>query len=160
MKLPKNSLALAAIAALLALAPASHAQPTNGNHTPPGTNAPGGGGRRMRNAEEQLNQLSEQLKLTEEQKPQVKAALEEQNKKLTELRGDSGVAQEDRRTKMQTIREETTKKLKEILTPEQFKKYGEIQQQQRNRRPTGAPGAPATGGPGAEGGNTKPADGK
>ncbi len=73
--------------------------------------------------QQRLDQMSEQLNLTDAQKPKVKAVLEENAKKMQELRGDTSLSQEQRREKMQAMREEQTKKFKEILTPEQYEKY-------------------------------------
>jgi Spy/CpxP family protein refolding chaperone len=70
-------------------------------------------------AEQRLERLTTTLSLTDEQKPKVKAVLEDTAKKM------QAVAPEERREKGRTIREEETKKLKEILTADQFKKYEE-----------------------------------
>ena len=130
MRLTKTSLAIIAVAGALALSPSSRAQ----------TNTPPAGGRQGgRGADQQLAQLSEQLKLTDEQKPKVKTVLEEQRKKTQELRSDTTLAPQDLRTKRQAIMQDTSKKMKEILTADQFKKYEEWMQQQRGRG--GAAGA-------------------
>jgi Spy/CpxP family protein refolding chaperone len=124
MRLTKTSLAIIAVAGALALSPSSRAQ----------TNTPAGGrNARGRGAEQQLGQLSEQLKLTDEQKTKVKTVLEEQQKKAQELRSDTSISQQDMRTKRQAIMQDTGKKMKENLTAEQFKKYEEWRQQQRGR---------------------------
>src|SRR5581483_2287005 len=68
-------------------------------------------------ADNRLMYLSQQLGLTEEQKPKVHAVLEE------EFKGLQGVPREQRREKMAAMQEETSKKLKDILTPEQYTKY-------------------------------------
>ena len=68
-----------------------------------------------------LEQLTTELKLTDEQKPKVEAALKDMMDKQRELRNETD--QEARRTKQTALREELTKKMKEILTPEQFEKY-------------------------------------
>ena len=83
--------------------------------------------------------MTEQLNLTAEQQPKVKAVLDERTKKVTEIRSDSTIPREQLRPKMQAIEEETTHKLQAILTPEQFKKYEAWHAQQRGRR------GPATG---------------
>ena len=143
MKFTRTSMAVIAMAGLLSLSPAASAQ----TNTPPGGAPPAGGrGMRGRTVEQQLTQLTEVLKLTDEQKPKIKAALEEQNKKMQELRGDTALSPEDLRAKRQTITQDTNKKLKEILTAEQFKKYEEWQQQQRGRGRGGAGGAGGAGG--------------
>src|SRR6476659_4497966 len=96
MKFTKTSLIIMAVAGVLALSSSSQAQ----TNTPPGgRQGQGGGGARGRGAEQQLQQFSEQLKLTDAQKPKVKAALEEQVKKLQDLRADTTLSQQDRRAK-------------------------------------------------------------
>jgi periplasmic protein CpxP/Spy len=69
--------------------------------------------------EQRLERMSTQLNLTDAQKPKVKAVLDDTAKKMQDL------APDERREKGRKIREEETKKLKEILTPDQFKKYEE-----------------------------------
>jgi len=76
--------------------------------------------------EQRLDRLTEQLKLTDEQKPKVKTVLEEETKKMQDLRGDTSVSREDRMDKIQTIQKETAAKLKGILTPEQYEKYEKL----------------------------------
>ncbi len=75
--------------------------------------------------EQRLERMSTQLNLTDEQKPKVKAVLEETSKKM------QAVPQEERREKGRTIREEEMKKFKGILTEEQYKKYEEMSQSMR-----------------------------
>jgi len=99
---------------------------------PPGPRPPG-----MRGGPT-LEQLTQQLSLTDEQKPKVKAILDTRDKKIAELRGDSSLSQEDRRTKMQSIREEVTAQMKGVLTAEQFDKWQKMSQ--RGRRPGPPPG--------------------
>jgi hypothetical protein len=86
-----------------------------------------GGGKRGPSVEEQMTRMTEELKLTDDQKPKVKAALEDRQKQMGELRGDTSLSREDRRAKMTTIREATDKKLKEILKPDQWDKYEKMQ---------------------------------
>jgi periplasmic protein CpxP/Spy len=93
-------------------------------------------GRGQRGPEAQLERLTTELKLDDKQKARAKTVLEEQIKQMQALREDSGQSPEDRRAKMQSIRQEGNKKMKEILTAEQFKKYEELQAQ---RGPQGRP---------------------
>jgi periplasmic protein CpxP/Spy len=78
------------------------------------------GGKRGFSVEQRLERMSTQLDLTDAQKPKVKAVLEETDKKVKDT------PQEERREKMRKLREDETKTLKEILTPDQFKKYQEM----------------------------------
>ena len=92
-----------------------------------------GGGRRGRGqftVEQRLERMTTELKLTDEQKPKVKAVLEEQDKKMQGLRD---LAQDERATKMREMREESNKKMKTILTADQYKQYEEMNQRRRNR---------------------------
>lgn len=78
----------------------------------------GGGGKRgFPTAEERLARIDEAVKLTDEQKPKVKAVLEDSAKAMRD------VPQDQRREKMGEIMAEQDKKLKDILTPEQYEKY-------------------------------------
>jgi len=87
-------------------------------------NKEGKGGKRGRmTAEERLKQMDESLKLTDAQKPKVKAALEDTQTKMQEARS---APQEERGEKMRTIMADEGKKMKEILTPEQYTKYEEM----------------------------------
>jgi len=90
-----------------------------------------GGGRRGPSVEQRMDRMTEELKLTDAQKPKVKAVLEATAKKGQELRGDTSVPREERREKMQAIMEQENKQLKEILTPDQYTKYEKIRAEMR-----------------------------
>lgn len=119
MKSIKTSVATVALAALLAGSLSTYAQ----THT-------NSAGRTMRGGEGQITRLSAELKLTDDQKAKVKTILEEQNKKRREMRAEGTPD----RAKMQELQQETTKKMKEVLTADQFTKYEEFIKTQRNRR--------------------------
>ena len=80
--------------------------------------------------ERQLEQMTKELSLTDAQKPKVKAVLEETAKKRQESTGGSG---EDRRALM----ENQNKKLKEILTPDQYEKLQKLQAERRGGKKKG-----------------------
>ncbi len=67
-----------------------------------------------------VEQMDKIVKLTDAQKTKLTALFEEQGKKMAEMRD---LPQDQRREKMQAFREESDKKLKEILTPDQFEKW-------------------------------------
>jgi Spy/CpxP family protein refolding chaperone len=95
---------------------------------------PAGKKRGAMGVEQQLERMTTELKLTDAQVPKVKALLEEGAKKRGELRD---ATPEERREKMTAMREEQDKKLKEILTPEQFEKWTKMRDEMRKK---GGPG--------------------
>ena len=139
MKPAKLSLIAAIVAgSLLAGTGLTNAQSTNENRPP-------GGRRGGMSVEQQMERMNQALNLTNEQKPKVKAVLEDTAKKRQDL---AGLDQQERREKMRSITEEQDKKLKEILTPDQYEKYQKTRQEMRRNRPGG--------GPPGEGGAAKP----
>lgn len=88
-------------------------------------------GRRATHVELQMQRLTEELKLTDEQKPKVKVFLEELPKKRRELATDNRVALEDRPEKVRALINQENKKMKEILTADQFAKYQKMREQMR-----------------------------
>jgi Spy/CpxP family protein refolding chaperone len=117
MKRTKTLSVLMAMTTLLGLATSLNAQ----TNTPPDTtNSVPPMRRNGMSVDGQLHRLSEQLQLTDAQKPQVKAALEEQNKQMKELRD---LAPTDRRAKMQSLRADLDNKMKAILTADQYQQF-------------------------------------
>jgi len=141
MKLNQTTLMAAlALGSLLTLGPALNAQnatPTNAPAvTPPPAGTPPAVIRGRGNPIDAYTRL---LALTDDQKPKVQAVLDDQRKKLTELRQDTTLAMPDKIAKRKAIQEEVAAKFKEILTPEQFVKYQRLPQM--GRRPTTPPPA-------------------
>jgi Spy/CpxP family protein refolding chaperone len=84
-----------------------------------------GGKRGFPTVQERLDRMTKDLTLTDDQKPKVKAALEEQDKVM---QGARDLPQDERRSKMRQSRDDLSKKLKDILTPDQYKKWEENMQ--------------------------------
>jgi Spy/CpxP family protein refolding chaperone len=127
MKTTKFSAMVAiTLAGLVTLAPMARAQDNKSPDSKPKTDAP----QRPRggNQKERLNKMAEDLGLNADQKDKFQAAMKEQADKRSELQKDTALSQEDRRTKMGEIRKNTTAKVKEILTPEQFEKWQKLNQ--------------------------------
>jgi Spy/CpxP family protein refolding chaperone len=120
MKINKVSMAIIAATAVLAVSPAVLAQTTN--QAAGGAGAAAGGAGRMggRTNMMTVESLDKAVTLTDAEKPKVKSALEDYTKALTEARQAD---QSERRTKMTAARTDLDKKLKEVLTPEQYTKY-------------------------------------
>lgn len=92
---------------------------------------------RAKNQTERLNNL---LTLSDDQKTKIQTINLELAKKMDEQMGNRG-DREAMRAKMQEMDTERTKKYKEVLTDEQFKKYEEDrkkrEQEMQNRRGSG-----------------------
>jgi Spy/CpxP family protein refolding chaperone len=91
-------------------------------------NVPKKGKRGFQTVEQQMQRYTDQLTLTDEQKPKVKAVLEESSKKRSEIMADTSLDRATIREKMQPIMDEQNKKMKAILTDDQFTKYKEMNQ--------------------------------
>jgi len=150
MKINKVSMAIIAATAVLAISPAVLAQSTN--QAPGGAAAAGGpgGGRGARNALT-METLDKAVTLTDAEKPKVKTALEAYTKASEEARQAD---QAERRTKMTAAQTDLDKKLKEILTPEQYTKYEAMPKPGRRggRGGAGGGGGGRAGGAGGAGG--------
>ena len=113
MKMQKVSL-MAALAAgvLIAFSPLARAQdrPARPEGRPPA-------GQRGEMAKERVTKMAEELKLTDEQKTKVVALLKAQ---AETRRGLRDATPEERKEKMKAGQAEMEKKMKEILTPEQY----------------------------------------
>jgi Spy/CpxP family protein refolding chaperone len=83
--------------------------------------------------QEFMKKMVEELKLTPDQQKKIQENQKAQAEKLAKLRQDTTLSQEDRRTKMRTIREESDKGMKEILTKEQFEKWQKLRQEEARR---------------------------
>jgi len=82
----------------------------------------------------QLERLSKELNLTDDQKAKVKPILEEQTKQMHATQEDSSLTQEQKHDKMKQIHETTNLQISDILTPEQQKKFAALKDQQKEHR--------------------------
>ena len=117
---------------------ALHAADTNTAPATPLPGAPAAGQRPSGMRGPSLEQLAQQLSLTDDQKTKVKPILDAQLQQMRDLRADTSLSSQDRRTKMQGIREETAAQMKVVLNPEQFDKWQKMSPMgQRQLRPIG-----------------------
>ena len=93
---------------------------------------------KMPSVQERLDRLSDELKLTDEQKPKVKAVLEEQQKAMEAAR--SATDPTEGRQKFRDAMQEGNKKMKDILTPEQYEKYSTAMKNKRGGKGGGKGG--------------------
>jgi Spy/CpxP family protein refolding chaperone len=139
MKMNKTGwLAIVAVGSLLAFSPGLRAAEGQG-----AKKSEGGATNRGAAMQERLDKISEELKLTDDQKEKVKEAYKGQFEKMRGLRDASP---EERREKGKAMMDEQDKKMKEILKPDQYEKWqkmqgelrGKMQQRGQGRRGAGS----------------------
>lgn len=128
----KTFLYAVAIFALLAASTAVFAQMPQGQDQ-------GGGPRQPMTADQRLQRMSQQLNLSGAQQQQIKPILENESKQMQALRDDTSLSQDDRRSKMMAIRQESSSQIKPILNADQQKQYDEMMSRGRGRGPGGPP---------------------
>jgi len=137
MKINKISMAIMAATAVLAVSPAVRAQTTDTNK--PAGEAPArprGGGMLT------VEAVDKAVTLTDAEKPKVKDALEEFSKAMAEVRQAD---QSERAAKRTAAMDALDKKMKDILTPDQYTKFKAMPRRGGGRNAGGgAGGAPAT----------------
>jgi len=116
-------IAALALGSLLACCNLASAQDTNSPGSTPPPKKDKGGKRGGFSPEARLERLSTELSLTDEEKPKVKAVLEDTGKQMQATRD---LDQDEARTKRKSIMEDESKKLKDILTPDQYSQYQKI----------------------------------
>ena len=79
--------------------------------------------------EQQLGWLSDQLKLTDDQKAKIKPILEDEHKQLSALRGDTSLSREEKQAKFKQIHTSAYEQINPILTEQQQATLKQIQQQ-------------------------------
>jgi len=73
-----------------------------------------------------MGKVAQELDLTKDQKQQLKPILQEEAQKLKALRTDTSLSRQQKRQKLQQIRQDMVAKIKPILTPEQLVKWQEL----------------------------------
>lgn len=81
-------------------------------------------------AQNQLNRMSSELKLTKEQENKLEPLITTRVEKMMEFR-QAGIEREEMMGEMKKINESQMEAMKSILTPEQLEKYKTMQSQMR-----------------------------
>ena len=110
---------LCAVATVLCMGTTGWAQSAQDNQSPQAGHHQRGEGM---SADAQLEHMSQALNLTDDQKTKIKPILEDAGKQMQQVRQDTSLSQEDRRSKMQQIHESTMSQIKPILNADQQKK--------------------------------------
>ena len=122
------SLALSAFFGLGVLTAAAPDQ--NQSNTPPSKES---AHRHQATPQHELQRLSKQLTLTEDQKNQILPILTERQNQMKSIHEDSSLSQQDRRAKMHSAREDSDAKIKAVLNDQQKQKFDEMQQARKER---------------------------
>jgi periplasmic protein CpxP/Spy len=120
--------------ASLAMAQAGGTGQSDQQGPPPGGGHQGAGHRQMPSVDDQVNNLDQKLKLSDEQKTQVHSILQDQRDKMTALFQDQSTPQQERRAKMREVHEASNNKIREILNDDQKKKFDEYEKEQQQER--------------------------
>jgi protein CpxP len=109
----------------------------------------GGGRRGPMSPDEQLKRMTKDFNLTADQQAKIKPILVDEEKKMEDLRNDSGADRQTMRGKMMQIRQDTNDQVRALLDDKQKEKFDKEEQeradQTQNRR--GGPGGPGGGNP-------------
>jgi protein CpxP len=76
---------------------------------------------------QRTERLTKELKLTSDQQPKVLDILKSEQSKMQDLRSDSSVSQDDRRSKMMDIHKASDDQIRALLDANQQKKFDEMQ---------------------------------
>ena len=76
---------------------------------------------------DRVEELNKELSLTEQQKKEVTPILENEMKDLMPIMTNKSLTKEQKLEKINVIRQATKEQLSKILTPEQLKKYAEME---------------------------------
>ncbi|MBS1662404.1 MAG: hypothetical protein JST68_15275 [Bacteroidetes bacterium] len=104
------------------------------------TFAQGGGGRMMDTAaarqrvEARVQKAKDDLKLTQVQADSLKAIQMDQSAKMRDIFMDQSASMEDRRAKMQPLREAANKRIEAVLGADLYKKYQDWEAANRPQR--------------------------
>jgi Spy/CpxP family protein refolding chaperone len=107
---------------------------------------PGGGqmeaGPHAASVDDQLDDLSQKLNLTDAQKPQVKTILQDQRDQMKQAMTNSSASREETRSKMRGIHKASSAKIRALLNDEQRAKFDAMQGQHRHMGEKHGEGAP------------------
>jgi Spy/CpxP family protein refolding chaperone len=97
----------------------------------------GQGGPMMEDPQAHLDHLSRMLNLTDDQKTKILPILQDASKQSQELRQDTSLSPQDRRTKMRSIHDNTMSQIRSVLTPGQQAKLDQMKQNRGSGRGMG-----------------------
>ena len=135
----RNRLFTLALGGLLTLgvSGAAIAQDTAAPGAAPGQEQGRGPGRM--NPDRQLEHMTRELGLSADQQNQIKPLLVDRQQKIEALFQDQSIAQQDRRSRMQSIRQESQSKIEAVLNDQQKQKFAAMEEHRGRGGPGGGP---------------------
>ena len=88
-------------------------------------------GRGPMSVDDHVKYLTSKLQLTDDQSAKVKAILEDQRQQAQTLMRDDSLSQEDKRSKMRSLREASASKIRDLLNEDQKKVYDQMEKERR-----------------------------
>lgn len=88
---------------------------------------------KQESGENRLQQMGQQLNLTEDQKTKLKPILQEEAQKLRELKNDTSSSRQEKMQKAKQIHSEYKPQIDAILTPEQQQRWQQMKQEAKSR---------------------------
>ena len=131
---------LFAVAVALSLVPLTFAQTSSGQDQQQDQQqehrhgGPRGMQGRMGDPDQHLQMLTKQLNLTQEQQEKIRPILQDQHTKMEQLQQNNATSQEDRRSQMMQIHQDTVSRVKEQLNDDQKAKFDKMQQNMMEHR--------------------------
>ena len=124
-----------ALAATLSTAALVGAEDPGSEAKPKAARKQGGAANQVRErARDRMQQVAQELNLTEDQKTRLKPIFKKEADKLKALRDDASLTREQRQEKVKAIREEIKREVKPVLTAEQWEKWEKIRQERPQQR--------------------------
>ena len=108
----------AALALGLAIAGVACAQDSN-SATGPAPSAQPPQARRVPDPQQQLQHLTKQLQLSADQQAKIGPILQQRDQQIQVLRADTSLSQADRRAKLMSLAQDSSKQIDAVLTPAQ-----------------------------------------
>ena len=141
MKKVWTAVAMAAfLFATLALAAQDPQAPQGGGpgmgmgHHGMGMGGPGKGGAMRMDPQQRADRMARMLNLSDDQKSKLVGILQDEQKQVSDLRGNTSLTPQDRRSKMQETLEGTNSQIRALLNSDQQQKYDQMMQRMRDRR--------------------------
>lgn len=120
-------------AVLITAVLAIYSQQAFGKDDPNAQSQKGPGDMRER-VEKRMEHLTKELNLTKEQQEKIRPIIEKEMKDIRDVRQNTSLTQEQKMEKVKEIHQGTQAEVNKILTPEQQKKYAEMQEKAAERR--------------------------